>query len=152
LPIDDSFPDDLFSLAVSGAPLFADLVNYLACEMVPPDMNSHQRKRFFSQAQAIFLGGTLFTQGMWGWDYSAMRAPKRKLLPLFAIATTSLMADMQVMIKLPPRSFKLVLLAYSIQGCPCLCSGLRLLSKDRRLVKEERMPFNYILEVEIFDV
>jgi len=32
--------------------------------------------------------------------------PKRKLLPLFPIAMTSLVVDVQVVIKPPPRSFK----------------------------------------------
>jgi len=44
LPIDYSFPDDhIFALAVTSAPWFAD-VNYLACGIIPLDMNSHQRK------------------------------------------------------------------------------------------------------------
>jgi len=55
LPIDDSFLDDhLFTLAISSAPWFTDLVNYLACRIVPSNMNSHQRQRFFSQAKSYF--------------------------------------------------------------------------------------------------
>jgi len=42
LPIDDSFPDNhLFALAVSGVPWLTNLVNYLACGIVPLDMNSY---------------------------------------------------------------------------------------------------------------
>jgi len=45
LPIDYFFPDDhLFTLAISSIPWFANLVNYLACGIVPLDMNFHQRK------------------------------------------------------------------------------------------------------------
>ena len=51
--IDDSFSDDhLFAIMVSSAPWFVDLVNYLACGLVPPDKNSYERKRFFSQAKS----------------------------------------------------------------------------------------------------
>ena len=55
MPIDDSFPDDhLFALVISYVPWFANLVSYLACGIVPLDMNSHQRKRFFSEVKSYF--------------------------------------------------------------------------------------------------
>jgi len=48
VPINDSFLDDhLFALVISSIPWFADLAN-LAYGIVLPDMNSNQRKWFFS--------------------------------------------------------------------------------------------------------
>jgi len=107
LSIDDSFPGDhLFALAVSSAPWFANLVNYLACGIMPPDMNSHQRNRFFSQAKSYFWEEPCLYKGcgdgLFGDVYS-----KRRLHPLFPVAMICLVVDMQVVIKLLPRYFKL---------------------------------------------
>jgi len=52
LPIDNSFSDD--HLFILSTPWFANLVNYLAYGIVPPDMNCNQKKRFFSQAKSYF--------------------------------------------------------------------------------------------------
>ena len=85
LPIGNSFPNDyLITLAVLSAPWFVDLVNYLACGIIPPNMNSHQRKQFFSQAKSC-LRGTLFIQGMWGWAYSPMCARRRNYFHYFPL-------------------------------------------------------------------
>lgn len=42
----DTFPDEhLFSCEIK-LPWYTDIVNYLACKVLPQDLNSHQRKKF----------------------------------------------------------------------------------------------------------
>jgi len=94
LPIDDSFPGDhIFALPVSNVSGFMDLVSYLACGIVPSDMNFHQRKRFFSQAKSYFWEEPVYTRlvemGLFG-----NVCPERGLLSLFPIATICLVVHM----------------------------------------------------------
>ena len=47
LLIDEKFPDEqLFAVCISELPWYADIVNYLVCEVLPPDLNFYQRKKF----------------------------------------------------------------------------------------------------------
>jgi len=48
IPIDDAFPDK-YLLAISSrqAPRFVDIANYLASEVMPYDLSSHQKNKFF---------------------------------------------------------------------------------------------------------
>ncbi|XP_038707240.1 uncharacterized protein LOC120002544 [Tripterygium wilfordii] len=48
IPIKETFPDEqLLAIHSSTTPWYADFVNYLAKEILPPDLSHSQRKRFF---------------------------------------------------------------------------------------------------------
>ena len=61
-PIDDSFPDDhlfriasdVLTLANSQMPWFADIVNYLVCNELPPKLSFQQKKKFLSDVRHYF--------------------------------------------------------------------------------------------------
>ena len=45
--IDDTFPDDhVLAASQDLIPWFAYFANYLASDIVPPDLSFHQRKKF----------------------------------------------------------------------------------------------------------
>ncbi|XP_021743097.1 uncharacterized protein LOC110709193 [Chenopodium quinoa] len=68
LPIDDSFPDDqLFAIIQAPAPWFADIVNYLACSILPPDLTYQQKRKFLHDVRQYFWDDPLlFKQGVDG--------------------------------------------------------------------------------------
>ena len=53
--IDDTFPDE-HVLAVSQdlIPWFPNFANYLASDIVPPDLSFHQRKKFMHDVKKFF--------------------------------------------------------------------------------------------------
>ncbi|WMV32915.1 hypothetical protein MTR67_026300 [Solanum verrucosum] len=53
--INDTFPDEQV-LAASQylIPWFADFPNYLASDLVPPDLSFHQRKKFMHDVKKFF--------------------------------------------------------------------------------------------------
>ena len=54
-PIDDAFPDEhLLAIASGQAPWFADYANYIASRVLPQDLSSHQKKKFFYDIQTYF--------------------------------------------------------------------------------------------------
>jgi len=47
-PINDVFPNEhLMAISTEQAPWFADLANYLASGILPHNLSSHQKKKFF---------------------------------------------------------------------------------------------------------
>ena len=47
LLVNECFPDEqLFVVSSCGLPWYADIVNYLVCEVLPLDLNFYQRKKF----------------------------------------------------------------------------------------------------------
>ena len=56
VPINESFSDEqLFALLISSTPWYADIVNFKACDIIPPEFN-YQQKKFFYMMQNIIFG------------------------------------------------------------------------------------------------
>ena len=54
LPLNESFPDEQLFAVNSTNPWFADIVNFLAGNIKPHGLNSHQRRKFFSDMKMYF--------------------------------------------------------------------------------------------------
>ncbi|KAJ9553266.1 hypothetical protein OSB04_017311 [Centaurea solstitialis] len=52
--INDSFPDEQLLKVSHVEPWYADYVNYIVGSVVPYDMNSHQKKKFFSDVKRYY--------------------------------------------------------------------------------------------------
>jgi RNase H-like domain found in reverse transcriptase len=54
-PIDDSFTEErLYHISAWQLPWFADIVNYLACGIMPSDMTYQQQRKFLSEVKHYF--------------------------------------------------------------------------------------------------
>ena len=47
LPITDDLPGEQLMKIQENVPWYTDLVNYLACGVLPLDLDYHQKKKFF---------------------------------------------------------------------------------------------------------
>ena len=53
--IDDTSPDEhVLAASQNLIPLFTDFANYLASDIVPPDLSFHQRKKFMYDVKKFF--------------------------------------------------------------------------------------------------
>ena len=50
--INKEFPDErLYAVKTDDVPWYADFVNYLASNVIPPELNYPQKKKFFSDVK-----------------------------------------------------------------------------------------------------
>ena len=54
IPIQEAFPDEHLFKAEVRLLWYADVVNYLACGILPPKLSSYQRKKFLHDAKSYF--------------------------------------------------------------------------------------------------
>ncbi|XP_073017839.1 uncharacterized protein [Primulina eburnea] len=52
--IHETFPDEQLFEVSSVLPWFADIANFLSCGILPPDLNHHQKKKFFHDIKFFF--------------------------------------------------------------------------------------------------
>ncbi|XP_073017924.1 uncharacterized protein [Primulina eburnea] len=52
--IQETFPDEQLFEVSSVLPWFADTANFLSCGILPPDLNHHQKKKFFHDIKIFF--------------------------------------------------------------------------------------------------
>ncbi|XP_075500027.1 uncharacterized protein LOC142538599 [Primulina tabacum] len=52
--IQETFPDEQLFEVSSILPWFADIANFLSCGILPPDLNHHQKKKFFHDIKFFF--------------------------------------------------------------------------------------------------
>ena len=52
VPIDDNFRDEkLLAVEKVATPWYADIINFLVSNKMPPDYNHHQKKKFLSNVR-----------------------------------------------------------------------------------------------------
>ena len=54
LGIKDELPGEPFMEISSSTPWYADVVNYLVCKIIPPNMSHHQKKKFLHDAKDYY--------------------------------------------------------------------------------------------------
>ncbi|XP_021775765.1 uncharacterized protein LOC110739623 [Chenopodium quinoa] len=47
--------ETLMAMALTSSPWYADIANYLACGVVPPEFSSQQKKRFFKEVRRVLI-------------------------------------------------------------------------------------------------
>ena len=58
--IGESFPDEQLLAMKAHLPWYADFVNYLACNVLPPGLNSQQKKKFLHDVKLYQWDDPLF--------------------------------------------------------------------------------------------
>ena len=81
---------------------FSDVVNYLVCDILPPDMNSNQKKIFFSQVKSFFWEDLCLYKTC-GDGIIRRCVPEEEMQSIILHCHDSPYTVMQGLIKLPPK-------------------------------------------------
>ena len=153
VPLNNAFPDEhLLVISVRQAPWFADIVNYLASRILPHDLSSYQKRKFFHDIRYYFWDEPflyklckdgiykrcLLEEEIQSVISHCHDSPYRKHASTFKTTAKVFQAGF-----FWPSLFKGIY-AY-VRVCDC-CQRMGNLSR------KNDMPLNFILEVEIFDV
>ncbi|KAK0581724.1 hypothetical protein LWI29_017165 [Acer saccharum] len=152
-PIKEEFLDEqLFELQSLLIPWFADVVNYLASDIVPPELNVHQKRKFFAELKFYFWDEPLLFR-LCGDGVIRRCVPEEEMLDILGHchskecgghfgASRTARKVLQSGFWWPSlfkdsRSF--------VEACDrCQRTG--------NISKRDEMPMNVMLEVELFDV
>jgi hypothetical protein len=65
LPIDDSFPDEIFFAVSTHSPWYANIASYLVAGKVPPHLSPQERRKIIQKSvRYSWIGGYLFYTGL----------------------------------------------------------------------------------------
>ena len=69
--IKEEFPDK-YIFSVNITPWFADIANFLAFDIFPPNLSYQQKKKFFSDIKHYLWENPFFVQSVCRWDDQKM--------------------------------------------------------------------------------
>ncbi|XP_010523588.2 PREDICTED: uncharacterized protein LOC104801906, partial [Tarenaya hassleriana] len=154
IPIDDSFPDDhVMSLENrNDAPWYADYVNYLACGILPPELDYNRRKRFLNDVRHYFWEEPfLFRRGVDGLFRRCI--PEDEILDVIRHCHSSDYAGhfgtSKTATKILHAGFYWPTLFKDVHKFVSSCDTCQ---RTGNIGRRHEMPQRYILEVEPFDV
>ena len=153
IPIDDSFPDDqLFAILDTPAPWFADIANYLSCNILPPDLTYQQKRSFLHDVRQYFWDDPLlYKQGVDGLFRRCV--PDNEIESVINMCHSSPcgghMSANKTMAKVLQCGFFWPTMFKDVWGVVKACDRCQ---RTGNISRRNEMPLNNILELEIFDV
>jgi len=153
MPIDDSFLDEqLYAVNNLDAPWYADFVNYLTCDIIPPCLTFQQRKKFLSDAKYYFWDEPLlFKLGVDGIHRRCV--PQEETEQILHCCHSSAYGGHastdKTAAKVLQAGFFWPTLFHDAREYVLRCDKCQ---RTGNISRRHEMPLNSILEVELFDV
>ena len=152
--INENFPDEqLLSISyVESTPWFVYIVNYLTVEVIPLNLSSHQKKRFFSIVKHFYWEDMMLYKNCA--DQLIRRCiPKDEMQAILhhfhSLECGSHYGGNKTAAKVLQCGFYWPILFKDVHTFIMACDWCQ---KTSNISRRNEMPLNYILEVELFDV
>ncbi|KAK0573131.1 hypothetical protein LWI29_003392 [Acer saccharum] len=152
-PIKEEFPDEqLFELQSLLIPWFTDVVNYLASYIVPPELNVHQKRKFFMELKFYFWDEPLLFR-LCGDGVIRRCVPEEEMLDILGHCHSKECGGhfgaSQTARKVLQSGFWWPSLFKDSRSFVEACDRCQ---RTGNISKRDEMPMNVMLEVELFDV
>ena len=153
MPIDDSFPDDqLFAMIQTPAPWFADIANYLSCNILPQELTYQQKRKFLHDVRHYFWDDPLlFKKCVDGLFRRCV--PDNEIESVINMCHSSPcgghMSANKTMARVLQCGFFWPTMFRDVWGVVKACDRCQ---RTGNISRRNEMPLNNILELELFDV